>query len=89
MTTEQRKAKLYKVLNETYKDKGLRTGDEIREHLNSWATELRMDQFFGEKLRELREERRRARWDPSISPTAITVGLSIGAALFLFMVFFH
>ena len=89
MTTQERKATLYRVLNETYKDKGLRAGEEIHENLNSWAAELRMDQFLGEKLRELREERRRARWDPSISPTAITVGLSIGAALFLFMVFFH
>ncbi len=58
MTTQERKATLYRVLNETYKDKGLRAGEEIHENLNSWAAELRMDQFLGEKLRELRDERR-------------------------------
>src|SRR5260221_4961330 len=87
MTTQERKATLYRVLNETYKDKGLRAGEEIHENLNSRAAELRMDQFLGEKLRELRDERReearRARWDPRINPRAIWIRLVIGAILFV------
>jgi hypothetical protein len=90
MTPQQRKAKLYRVLNETYRDKGLGTGEEIRENLNSWAAEKSMDQFLGEKLKEIRKERRqemrKAQWDPHISPTAIVIGLAIAAALFFLAV---
>jgi hypothetical protein len=82
MTPQQRKAKLYEVLNETYKNRGLQTGEEIRENLNSWAAEKSVDHYLGEKLRELRDERRRARWDPYISPKAIAIGLAIGATLY-------